>query len=67
MPHRRPAKKGSFGGHFDELVPHFPDERPPPPSDDDDSDRDDDCNVHDRLFERAWRKPRDEQRNNPSP
>ena len=23
MPHRRPAKRGSFGGHFDELVKHF--------------------------------------------
>ena len=23
MPHRRPAKKGSFSGHFDHLVKHF--------------------------------------------
>jgi hypothetical protein len=23
MPHRRPVKRGSFGGHFDELVKHF--------------------------------------------
>jgi len=23
MPHRRPAKKGSFSGHFDHLVEHF--------------------------------------------
>ena len=24
MPGRRPVQKGSFGGHFDELVKHFP-------------------------------------------
>ena len=24
MPHRRQFQKGSFGGHFDELVKHFP-------------------------------------------
>ena len=24
MPHRRRKQKGSFGGHFDELVKHFP-------------------------------------------
>ena len=23
MPSRRPPKKGSFGGHFDELMKHF--------------------------------------------
>jgi hypothetical protein len=31
MPGKRPDKKGSFGGHFDGLVKHFPDERPKPP------------------------------------
>ena len=24
MPHRRPVKKGSFAGHFNDLVHHFP-------------------------------------------
>lgn len=28
MPHRRPVKHGSFGGHFDELVKHFTHSRP---------------------------------------
>ena len=29
MPAKRPVRKGSFGGHFDELVKHFPDEQRP--------------------------------------
>jgi len=54
MPHRRRIKKNSFGGHFDELVKHFPEqasklkmtnERVPK----------EEGNVHDRLFERSWR------------
>jgi hypothetical protein len=59
MPHRRHVKKGSFGGHFDELVTQFPNdeasrqdaaERRKPPKDDGD--------VHDKLFENAWHKAR---------
>lgn len=58
MPGKRPFKKGSFGSHFDEVVKHFPHE--------DLSERDnakerhkpspDDGDIHDRLFESAWRK-----------
>jgi hypothetical protein len=59
MPGKRPTKKGSFGGHFDELVKHFPEDKPakgdrsshgrePGPTD-----------VHDRLFESAWRQARE--------
>jgi hypothetical protein len=64
MPHRRPPKKGSFGAHFDELVKHFHHDRPAPKPGDEDGrpakgDRD---NVHDRLFESAWRKAREEHR-----
>jgi len=61
MPGRRPEKKGSFGGHFDELVRVFEPEPPRKlgrsktlkPKDDD--------NVHDSLFERAWRDARKNQ------
>jgi len=56
MPHRRVVKKGSFGGHFDELFKVIvagsrpeagkagrrPKARP------------EGDNIHDRLFERAW-------------
>ena len=63
MPHRRRTKKGSFGGHFDELVTQFPDDgstrrdkaknQDQPPKDD--------GSIHDRLFESAWRKARPNQ------
>lgn len=52
MPHRRKPIKGSFGGHFDELVKHFPDEQA---SRDEEKQRSHDRSVDDRLFERAWR------------
>jgi hypothetical protein len=57
VPHRRPRKKGSFGGHFDELVTQFPEhpasspqqqyERP--------AELQQKLDIHARLFERAWR------------
>jgi hypothetical protein len=56
MPGRRPDKKGSFGGHFDELVRVF---EPEPVGKRDRPEREKpkaDENVHDRLFESAWRK-----------
>ncbi|HEX5237758.1 MAG TPA: hypothetical protein VFW39_04755 [Sphingomicrobium sp.] len=61
MPHRRKPRKGSFGGHFDELVKHFPQEqRKKSP---DESERsEDERSVHDRLFERAWSKNEEERR-----
>jgi hypothetical protein len=59
MPGRRPDKKGSFGGHLDELVRVFepepvrrtdrPERRKPKEHE----------NVHDRLFESAWRTARE--------
>ena len=54
MPHRRRVKKNSFGGHFDDLVKHFPEQ----PSKDKGADEPvpkEESNIHDRLFERAWR------------
>lgn len=57
MAHKRSAKKGSFGDHFDELVKHFPSEAPEPrstsskpPTRDLQEQRD----IHALLFERAW-------------
>jgi hypothetical protein len=57
MPHRRTDKKGSFGGHFDDLVkvvgtePHVKagkaKRRPKTPEKS--------ANIHDRLFEGAWK------------
>ena len=56
MPHRRTRKKGSFGGHFDELVTHFPDAQLEP---DDSSEADrklrEKRDIHALLFEQAWR------------
>ena len=58
MPGRRQVKKGSFGGHFDELVKHFPEDKtgrtnaPGKP-------KLDPKDVHDRLFEGAWRAARE--------
>ena len=60
MPHRRKIKKGSFAGHFDELVEQFPEERTDPASRTDPKRSDDDKDIHDRLFERAWRDSRKE-------
>ena len=63
MPGRRPVKKGSFGSHFDEVVKHFPHE-PSAKRGEPDKRRKpskDDRNVHDKLFETAWRKRRSDQ------
>jgi len=63
MPHRRRKQKGSFGGHFDELVEQFPhgEAAKPKKSDPRDKPSKDDASVHDKLFESAWRKARDNQ------
>jgi hypothetical protein len=51
MPRRRPTKKGSFDGHFDELVKHFPDERASPSGDCALPGQDrDDQHINDRLL-----------------
>lgn len=53
MPHRRRVRKGSFGGHFDDLVNHFP-ELPTKSGDEDDGASIDEWNVRDRLLESGW-------------
>ncbi len=61
MPGRRSDKKGSFGGHLDELVRVF---GPEPRKKSDRSKTqppEDDSSVHDRLFESVWRKARKDQ------
>jgi hypothetical protein len=55
MPHRRKGKKGSFAGHLDELVKHFPDDDPKSER----CERDDQAlkeklDILALLFERAW-------------
>ena len=56
MTGKRPIIKGSFGGHLDELVKHFPHgdhEQPPSPAVK--RDLQDKRDIHARLFEQAWR------------
>ena len=62
MPHRRTIKKGSFGGHFDELVTHFP-ETPAKPKQRarDDRKLKEKLDIHALLFERAWQMESREQ------
>ena len=58
MPHRRTIKKGSFGGHFDELVGHFPEHQQPAATTKDKGKRSaelqEKIDIHALLFERAW-------------
>ena len=58
MPHRRRMKKGSFSGHFDELVKHFGKERTDlrPPGKSAKLKRKPKMCVHQALFESATRK-----------
>lgn len=62
MPGRRPNKKGSFGGHLEELVKHFPHEpasRAKPKA----VDRralQEKIDIHALLFRRAWELERDD-------
>ena len=53
MPHRRKPQKGSFGGHFDELVNHFPDHRALKPTDRNGESSKEERSIHVLLFERA--------------
>jgi hypothetical protein len=55
MPRKRPVKKGSFGGHFDELVKHFPEEKPVAPGSRASKPKPHAGDIHDRLLESAWR------------
>ena len=59
MPHRRTFKKGSFAGHFDELVTHFPhDQAKPTRRARDDRELREKLDIHAALFEQAWRMER---------
>ncbi|HEX3422693.1 MAG TPA: hypothetical protein VHS33_04740 [Sphingomicrobium sp.] len=55
MPHRRRAKKNSFGGHFDDLVKHFPEQLSKGEGGDEGAPNDE-PNFHDRLFKSAWNR-----------
>jgi hypothetical protein len=54
MPGKRPVKKGSFGSHFDEVVKHFPHDKPHTRPDGGRDKSSAEGSVHDRLFESAW-------------
>ena len=60
MPHKRPAKPGSFDAHFDELVKHFPRETPAERSPLNDRDLSEKRDIHALLFERAWQLERND-------
>jgi len=61
MPHRRTPRKGSFGGHIDELVTHFPEkDGEAKRKRRDERARKENLDIHALLFERAWRMERDE-------
>ena len=55
VPHRRPASRGSFAAHFDELVAVFPDALVEP---DEQTQRSaklqEKIDIHAVLFRRAW-------------
>ena len=59
MPGSRPRKKGSFGGHLEELVKHFPDEvatmkAVQPARNIDRRALKEKIDIHARLFQMAW-------------
>ena len=59
MPHRRTVKKGSFAGHFDELLRQFPDpETKRREGEGRDPKLQEKLDVHAALFEQAWRLDR---------
>jgi hypothetical protein len=65
VPDRRPVNKGSFGGHLEELVKHFPHEKPVPKSNSpkrtsDRSALQEKIDIHALLFQMAWQVDRDE-------
>jgi hypothetical protein len=57
MPLRRQFRKGSFGGHFDELVQHFPEQQSERGGDQPNqrsAKLQEKIDIHALLFERAW-------------
>jgi len=59
MPHRRKPEKGSFGGHFDELITQFSAGEAAASRERERAKRSrelqDKIDVHAALFERAWK------------
>ena len=58
MPNRRRVQKGSFGGHFDELVVNFPANEPQSPSAQPtrrDPKLQQKIDIHAMLFKLAWK------------
>ena len=65
MPHRRPVKSGSFGGHLEELVKHFPHEVAVRQADQkkraiDRRKLQEKIDVHALLFQMAWQVERED-------
>ena len=65
MPHRRPVKSGSFGGHLEELVKHFPHEVAMSKSGQakprvDPRALKEKVDIHSRLFQMAWQVDRED-------
>ena len=56
LPHRRPLRKGSFDGHFDELVTVFPAQALEPRHEraERDPKLQEKIDIHALLFRRAW-------------
>lgn len=63
MPYRRRVEKGSFGGQLDELIKVFTKDSPGGRSDEPKGERNkgDQRHTNDKLFERAWRRPPDDE------
>jgi hypothetical protein len=56
----RKDRSGNFGGKIDELVKHFPNERPAARRQKEKTPRQpDERHINDRLFESSWRKSRE--------
>ena len=61
MPGKRPVQKGSFAGHFDELVKLFPEQVPEAgtlPPRERDKKLQEKIDIHTELFQRAWQMER---------
>jgi len=56
LPHRRPPRKGSFDGHFDELVTVFPANVPQSPGQPTERSArlQEKIDIHALLFRQAW-------------
>jgi hypothetical protein len=62
MPHRRRIKKGSFDGHFDELVKHFPGPDAKPAPGEAERNPKERADIHAALFAGAWEREKTHRR-----